>query len=199
MAVKKPKNTKDELIREQPLTYEDYASMPDDGNRYELDDGRLELMSPSASSKHQAIGSRILFELIRTCESDYVILYEVDVILSPREVRRPDLIMLHRDRLHLLTERGIEGPPDLAVEILSPYSLRRDKVRKRQSYAKHGIPEYWIVDPASFVLEQYRLTGDRYELEDVYTGDEEIRSELLPCVSFTMFDIRSRIPDLPGH
>lgn len=197
--MKKPKHTKDELIREQSLTYEDYASLPDDGNRYELDDGQLELMSPGASSKHQAISGRMLIELTQTCESDYVILQDVDVILSQREVRRPDLIMINRNRLHLLTVRGVEGPPDLVVEILSPYSLRRDKVKKRRSYAKYGIPEYWIVDPVSYVLEQYRLAGEQYELEEVYTGDEVIRSELLPCVSFSMHDISSKIPDLPGH
>jgi Uma2 family endonuclease len=173
--------------------------MPDDGNRYELADGQLELISPAASPKHQAISGRMLIELTQTCESDYVILHEVDVILSSREVRRPDLIMLSRSRLHLLTGRGIEGPPNLVVEVLSPHSLRRDKVRKLKIYAKYSIPEYWIVDPASWVLEQFLLTDEKYELHDLYTGDELIQSELLPCVSFTMQDTVSKIPPELNH
>ena len=49
-------------------------------------------------------------------------------------------------RAHLVTERAIEGPPTLVVEILSPSTTRIDRVRKRELYAQYGIPYYWIVD-----------------------------------------------------
>ncbi|MBW5447103.1 Uma2 family endonuclease [Cohnella sp. CFH 77786] len=192
------KEKKPGIIRETPMTYGEYASLPEDGNRYELVDGFLELMSPSASTLHQLISHRIQFKLTQTCDRDNIILdAPIDLILSDREVRQPDLVVLHRSRLSLLTRRGIEGPPDLVAEILSPSSIRRDKVGKRNTYAKYGIPEYWIIDPASWTLEQYVLTDSgAYDLLDVFAGDEPVRSERLPCVSFTMEEVRTAIPDI---
>jgi Uma2 family endonuclease len=194
----KPKKQSD-LIKEQNMTYDDYAALPDDGNRYELAEGILELMSPGATARHQIVSSEIQSRLTQTCKLEYLILQApLDVILSDREVRQPDLIMIHRSRLEIITRRGIEGAPDLVVEILSPYSIRRDKVSKRKSYAKYGIPEYWVIDPPNESLEQYILKGDVYDLAEVYTGNEHVQSERLPCIAFTMQDIMSSIPELPN-
>jgi Uma2 family endonuclease len=185
-------------VRERPLTYDDYANLPDDGNRYELDDGVLELMSPSASAKHQMVSFQIEKRLAQRCETEYVILHApLDVILSPYEVRQPDIIMIHRSRLNIITKRGIEGPPDLVVEILSPSSLKRDKVRKRHAYARYLIPEYWIVDTANGALEQYVLRLHAYEIVELYQHEDAIHSEHIPCVSFTMKEIMDAIPELP--
>jgi len=64
---------------------------------------------------------------------------------------------------------------------------------------RDGIPEYWIIDPASWTLEQYVLTNDgSYELIDVFAGEEPVRSERLPCVAFTMEEVRGAIPDIPN-
>ncbi|XID91983.1 Uma2 family endonuclease [Paenibacillaceae bacterium WGS1546] len=83
-------------------------------------------------------------------------------------------------------------------EILSPYSVKRDKQRKLVAYAKYRIPEYWIVDPANEALEQYILAGDRYELLSVYEREETVRSDSLPCATFTMSQIMDAARDLPG-
>ncbi|GAX88461.1 Uma2 family endonuclease [Effusibacillus lacus] len=193
------KEKPEETVKEERLTYEDYAALPDvEGVRYELVDGVLELLTPSPTSKHQMISARMQFLLTQTCDEDYLILdAPMDVILSPYEVRQPDLIMVHRSRISIVSKRGIEGPPDLVVEILSPYSVKRDKVGKLKTYEKYGIPEFWIVEASGTYLEQYVLKDTKYELVEVFTGEEPVRSERLPCVSFTMNDILSRIPDLP--
>jgi hypothetical protein len=87
---------KSKIIREQSLTYDDYATLPEDGNRYELVDGALEMISPSASTKHQMVSSQIHNRLVQSCENEYFILdAPLDMILSPKEVRQPDLIMIH--------------------------------------------------------------------------------------------------------
>ncbi len=87
----------------------------------------------------------------------------IDVILSPYSVLQPDIALVRKSRGGLLTHRGIEGPPDLVVEILSPSSAERDRGRKMQIYAHYGVPEYWIVDGGRKVLEQYSLmTGRQY-------------------------------------
>ncbi|MEX2460741.1 MAG: Uma2 family endonuclease [Paenibacillaceae bacterium] len=188
-----------DLIREQPMSYDEYAALPEDGNRYELVEGILEMMSPGATARHQMMSFEMQSRLAQTCKLEYVILYApIDVILSNREVRQPDLVMIHRSRLEIITKRGIEGAPDLVIEILSPHSIRRDKVGKRRSYAKYGIPEYWVIDPPNEALEQYILNGDVYELAEVYIGDELVQSEHIPCIAFTMQDIMGSIPELPN-
>ncbi|MFK7697723.1 Uma2 family endonuclease [Paenibacillus sp. HJGM_3] len=189
---------KNPLIREQPLTYDDYANLPDDGNRYELDDGVLELMSPAPSPRHQVIGLKLAQIIMNTCESEYILLTPpIDVLLSNREVRQPDLVMVHRSRASIITKRAIEGPPDLVAEILSPHSIRRDKQRKLASYAKHGIPEYWIIDPRNEVLERYVNADGKYELQDIFMQDEPVRSDRLPCVSFTVAQLMAAAALLP--
>ena len=184
------------LVKEGGLTYEDYASL-DDGNSYELAGGQLELMSPAPSVIHQLVSFEIQKVLSRSCESDYIVLYApVDVILSTTEVRQPDLVLINRKRLDILSKRGVEGAPDLVVEILSPSTLRRDKIEKLKSYAFFQIHEYWIVDPENGILEQYTLHEDRYELVDIYQREEPITSTSITCVSFTMAAIMRNIPHL---
>lgn len=187
-------------IREQPMTYDDYKDLPfEEGVRYELVDGSLQLMSPSASAGHQLIVSNLRDELKRTCEEEYIILFApLDVILSDREVRQPDLLMIHRNRLSIITNRGVEGPPDLVAEILSPSSVKNDKISKMKSYARYNIPEYWIVDAGNDVLEQYVLEDGHYKLNNVYMDDETVRSDHIKCVAFTMKEMMSRIPHLPN-
>src|SRR5690625_482322 len=148
-------NKKKHVLREQPLTYDDYAAL-DDGIRYELVNGELELMTPTPTVTHQMISFELQRSLYDSCGNDYFVFYApVDLILSQTEVRQPDLMLVHRSRMDIITKRGIIGAPDLVVEILSPSTLKRDKLDKLHVYAKYAIPEYWIIEPELAVLEQY--------------------------------------------
>lgn len=118
---------KEPRVLDQPLTYDDYAALQDDA-RYELAGGVLELLFPAPSSRHQAVLLELNDLVRQTCKSEYIILaVPIDVILADTEVRQPDLVMVRRDRMDIITKRGIEGPPDLVVELLSPHSARRDR------------------------------------------------------------------------
>ncbi|WP_199615931.1 Uma2 family endonuclease [Paenibacillus alkalitolerans] len=185
-----------ERVKEQPVTYEVYAAMPEDGQRYEIVDGVLEMLSPGPSTSHQAVGGELEYVLKQSCKSDYVI-YDapLDVILSETDVRQPDIIMIHRSRLHILTPRGVEGVPDLVVEIVSPGSRKRDKVDKLKTYAKYGVAEYWIVDPDARTMEQFVLRDGSFELHNLFEGDDPVTSDKLPCVRFIISDIFKEIPD----
>jgi Uma2 family endonuclease len=97
-------------IKEQNLTYDDYADI-DDGKRYELVDGQLELMSPAPSVIHQLVSIELIKKFSQNCEKDYFILdAPVDVILSPSEIRQPDLVLIHRNRINILSNRGWKEP-----------------------------------------------------------------------------------------
>jgi len=189
------KKTYEELIKESPVTYDMYANMEDDGNRYEISDGALELMSPAPTPTHQSFVYEIQRRLNDSCRNEYIIYASpIDVILSATEVRQPDLIMIHRSRMEIIGGKGINGAPDLVVEITSKHSRRRDKVQKRIVYAKYGVPEYRIVDLTNFTLEQYVLDGGRYELAEVYAEDEIICSKVVPCASFSMNELVQELP-----
>lgn len=192
----KNNNGKKDVLKESQLTYDDYASI-NDGNRYELVQGQLELMSPSPSTIHQLILSELDDLISLHCKADYFIFFApIDMILSKHEVRQPDLVLVSRKRIGILTKRGIEGSPDLVVEILSPNSLKRDKIDKLKTYEHYKIPEYWIVDPNHRSLEQYLLKNGRYEIINIFQDDETVHSPTIKCISFTMKQIMDNLPFL---
>jgi len=188
-----------DLAREEPYTYDEYAELEDDGNRYELVDGRLELMT-SPLTEHQLISAELQRALYDTCGDQYVILNApIDLILSEYEVRQPDLILIRRERFHeVVGRRGIAGIPDVVAEILSPSMRKRDKRDKLIKYARYGIPEYWVIDPDSKSLEQYVLAGDRYDIVDVCEGEERIVSPNASCANFAIGELMARIPEIPA-
>lgn len=186
-------------IKEQTFTYDDYTQMSDDGKRYELVEGALELMTPAPTPKHQVLSSQLHNILMNSCQSEYIIFASpIDLILSISNVRQPDIIMVHRSKLDIITKRGIEGIPDLVAEILSPHSIKRDKHSKLRTYAQYQIPEYWIIDPANEVLEQYILSDGKYELLNLFEREEVVTSERISCAAFTMGHICDAAVDIPG-
>lgn len=160
------------------LTYSDYAALPDDGRRYELHRGELSV-TPSPGTRHQgaviALGSR-LFEHVKSRGLGKVFVAPTDCILSNVTVVQPDVLYIATDRLAIISERGIEGAPTLAVEVISPSSSRIDRDRKRKLYAEHSVPYYWIVDPVGRSVEAYRLAG----LEYVQVGSVTTQPTALP-------------------
>lgn len=186
-------------VKEGRLCYDDYAAL-DDGLRYELADGVLELMRPGPSAVHQFNLVHLLDVLRDSCASEFLFLSSpIDVILSEYEVRQPDIVAIRRDRAHIITRRGIDGPPDLVVEIVSPTSAKRDRQDKFQVYAQYNIPEYWIVTAELSTLEQYVLDEGKYGVVPmVYAGEDIVQSRVLECARFTMADVISRLPELPN-
>lgn len=151
-------------------TYEEFARLPDDGNRYEVIAGEL-YVTPAPETPHQEASARLFMEL-RGFASEHglgkVLFAPVDVLLADGDYLEPDIVFVRTDHLHYKTKRGIEGPPDLVVEILSPTTARQDRGAKRERYAHFGIPEYWIVDTDRRRIEIHRL-ADSLSLPRVVT------------------------------
>ena len=190
---------KKNVIKEEHSTFVDYAKLPDDGIPYELANGVLQAMTPAPHPIHQLVSQELAYQLKQTCQHEYIIFVApIDLILSDYEVRQPDLLMIHKDRTELVTNRGIEGAPDLIVEILSPSSIKRERMDKLHTYAKYQIKEYWLIDPIQKFMEQHILNKDRYVLNEVYMQNETIKSSHIPCAHFSMEDIFEEIPDLPN-
>lgn len=156
------------------LTYEDYVQLPNDGKRYEILGGELSV-TPARSTKHQ-VASANLFKLVSRYTDDNKLgrlLYApIDLILESTSILQPDLVFIANARQSIITERAIEGVPDLVVEILSPATTRTDRITKAQIYARHKVPAYWIVDPDQESLEIYFLDGDGYRLTATLQGEK---------------------------
>ena len=146
------------------LTYDDLALFPDDGKRHELIDGE-HFVTPSPSVRHQEIAQnlyRILDGFARERQLGKVFVVAVDVVLSRHDVVVPDLQFVSAARSGLLTAAHLAGPPDLAVEVLSPSGRRRDEVLKRDLYERVGVVEYWLVDPAAESVKVFVREGERF-------------------------------------
>src|SRR5258708_14880926 len=146
-------------------TYEEYYKLDDD-QRYEIIDGNL-LMAPAPDTSHQNWSRnlfRILDEYVRKHKLGEVFYAPLDVILDAGNVIEPDLVFVSTANAGLIQRRGVFGAPDLLIEIVSPSSVRRDRYDKKELYARFGVKEYWIGDPANRTLEILTLKNGRYEL-----------------------------------
>jgi len=146
------------------LDYSDLLAAPDDGKRYELVQGDL-FVTPSPSPAHQRISRRLqrqLEDFFHDRSTGEVFNAPIDLILTNQDVLVPDLLVVTQPQ-HI-TKRGIEGPPLVVVEILSPSTQRQDRGTKARRYAELGVEHYWIVDPVKKRFECHRLTGDAFRL-----------------------------------
>ncbi|MBI5496637.1 MAG: Uma2 family endonuclease [Deltaproteobacteria bacterium] len=148
-----------------PYTYEAYRLIPHDGRRWELIDGDL-YVNPAPTPWHQVVSRRLQHTLMDQLEEPgiaWVFDAPVDVILDPTNTVEPDLVLVRCTRRESITGRGIEAPPDVVVEILSPSNRAHDQVLKRLTYARFNIPEYWVVDPEVGSVEVLRLVDGQYQ------------------------------------
>ena len=175
------------------LTYEDYCQIPSDENRYEVIDGAL-FMSPSPVERHQRIFINLIIRLGPFVEeSGLGRLYGApfDVILSDHNVVQPDLLFVSKERLSIITEKNVQGAPDLLIEILSESNRRQDEVVKRKVYESHGVQEYWVVDPVLEIVKVYRLKEGKYEkAEELRQGTQDmVPTPLLPGFACRVADV----------
>jgi Uma2 family endonuclease len=162
-----------DLILPGRVTYEQYRQFPSDGMRYEILDGELDV-TPVPSPRQQFASKklqRILEEFFESGGQYVVFNAPLDVILADTDVVQPDLVVASRAQI---SERGVEGAPLLLVEILSPSSIPLDRQAKAARYRTHGVPHYWIVDPAARTLECLRLVGEAYLLDASGREDDRL-------------------------
>jgi Uma2 family endonuclease len=178
-----------------PYTYEDYRTLPEDmSRRYELLHGEL-YMVPAPSTRHQRILGNLHLRLRTHADSHRlgeVLLAPVDVILgqgSGREVAQPDIIFIAHARRDIIKLHGIEGAPDLVIEILSAGTAERDRGYKRTLYARYRVPEYWIVDPDARTVEVYVTSGEGLADPTTFPADAALTSALFTGLAIPLAGI----------
>jgi Uma2 family endonuclease len=175
------------------FSYRHYASLPDDGRRFELLDGELVEMSPAPLSEHQRILMALSLHLanfVRRRRLGEVMVYPIDVILADDVVVQPDLLFLAQARRHLVKRRGVRGGPDLVIEVLSA-DAKRDREIKRRIYGRHGIREYWIVDPEARTIEVLDHPEKGFVLRQAFPLGTALTTPMLPGLELPIDEVFS--------
>ncbi len=175
------------------FTYEDYLLFPDDGKRHELIDGE-HFVTPSPIIKHQRISVKLLTALenfLKQSGVGEVFAAPCDVVLSDVDVVEPDLLLVLSTHASIITEKNIQGAPDLVIEILSERARKTDEVIKRKLYERYGVTEYWIVDPELETIKIYRLTDKRFvrQAELSREAGNTLSTSLLPGLQIPLSEI----------
>jgi Uma2 family endonuclease len=166
------------------MTIDDLEAMPEDGNRYEVIEGEL-FVSRAPGLPHQIVTANIVHQLMNYLDKNPIgrILPTPGLILSPFSGVIPDLVFYsHARGAEIIANDRLNAAPEIVIEILSPgrENISRDRIGKRQLYAKHGVSEYWIVDSENRSLEVYRLANQNLELATVLGNNDEVTSPSLP-------------------
>lgn len=171
------------------MTYRDWLAIPKDGFRHEIIEGDW-FMSPAPGTPHQQVSMKLSillgkFILERALGSFFAA--PVDVVLSDEDVVEPDLVFVSSVRASILTEKNILGAPDLVIEVLSPTTASVDRGRKRDLYERHGVREYWIVDPDSRTVQIHEFVERRRVRS--YRDIDSFASDLFPGLTIRAAEI----------
>lgn len=173
----------------QRMTFEEYLRLPEEKGRCEFVAGWV-LREPSPGSGHQAVVMNLavlLWGYCRRTRKGVAFVAPFDVVLSRDLVVQPDLLYVAAERTAIITERNVQGPPDLVVEVVSPFSRRKDRLLRLEQYVRHGVREVWLADPARRTLEVFApaeraaVEGEpHYMVAGTFAAGERIRSRVLP-------------------
>jgi Uma2 family endonuclease len=162
------------------FTYKDYLHMPED-KRYELIEGDF-FMAPSPAEHHQRISGNLYSALRKFVQEHglgFVYYAPFDVVLSEENVLQPDILFISKGCSEIITERNVQGAPDLIIEIISEATEYHDREIKQKLYARFGVKEYWLVDPHEKTVEVMVLGEEGFENVGIYKGEASLKSPIL--------------------
>ena len=170
------------------FTYNDYVRWPDD-ERWEIINGEAYAMTPAPTIRHQKISLYLsslcaVFFKGKGCEPFAA---PTDVVFDEQNIVQPDLLVVCDQ--NKITEKNIQGAPDLIVEIISPSTALKDKREKKTLYERFGVREYLIVYPTEELVERFALTDGRYGNADVFGWDEMISLAAFPELRLNLWEV----------
>ncbi len=170
-------------------TADDYLLLGEIKTPCQLINGEL-IMSPAPNPEHQRISGKLFKILDKATQGTGEVFYApIDLYMNEKNVFQPDLVYLSDQNKKHLTARGIEGPPDIVVEIISPSNSYTDRNQKKDSYLAFKIKEYWIVDPGNRTIEIYTPEGGGDVPVSFVSTEGEITSSLEQKIRFNLKEI----------
>ncbi|HTG55958.1 MAG TPA: Uma2 family endonuclease [Niabella sp.] len=185
-----------QLDRNKKYTYADYLTWRFK-EAVELIKGKLFILSPAPASWHQKIAANLVLKIGNHFDGQ-----NCNMFFAPFDVRlmknkssdyeittvvQPDICVICDEAK--IDERGCIGAPDLIIEILSPYTAKKDMNEKFNLYEENGVNEYWVVFPDTKAINQYFLKEGRYEFIDPLFMGQSITSTVFPRLSIELKDI----------
>lgn len=173
-----------EAIRTR-MTAAEFDQLPETNTPTELIEGEL-IVSPSPMPKHQRVSRctvGVLEDLIPNGEIFYA---PMDVYFDDENIPQPDIIWVAEGSRCKITDKRLEGAPDLIVEIFSPGTVSRDKIGKFELYERYGLREYWMIDPNEAYIEVYRHEDGRFIRQGTYAPGSTFESAVLGGKSVTV-------------
>lgn len=150
----------------QRWTYAEFARLPREGaRRHEIIDAEL-VVTPAPALRHQRVVTRlvsILHAFVESHDLGEVFAGPVDVLFAEGDYLEPDVVFVRAGRSEVLTDRGVEGAPDLVVEVTSPSTAARDRGVKLERYRRYGVAEYWVVDADRDTIDVWYLVRDAHK------------------------------------
>ena len=176
------------------LTAADYRRLTPAGEPpwYELIDGALYQMA-SPARKHQRVVGKLLrllmnHETVTGHGETYVARF--DVQLDDENVFQPDVCWFSPERARdFLKDGGAYGPPNLVVEVISPSSALKDKEKKRRACARHGVEEFWLVDPILEQVQVYRFAENLERPVAFLERGDTLATALLPGLEIALAEV----------
>lgn len=179
-------------------TYADWEQLPDDGNRYEIIEGAL-YVTTAPSFFHQWIIQHLYRKLGIPAEDAglaYVALAPIGLLMPGCDPVQPDFVVILKQNADIIRDRRIFGVPDLIVEVISPGSAAYDEGVKLEAYARAGVPEYAVIEPATRKLRLYTLDvpGEFAAPREFGEGDM-LSFACLPEITLNVSDLFANAPD----
>ncbi|MBX2891201.1 MAG: Uma2 family endonuclease [Saprospiraceae bacterium] len=178
------------------ITWETFREMdiPEgDNSIYELINGEI-MRRASPNSPHQRVSFKLsvefgIYNKKKKAGEFFTAPFDVFFDEHTAEVQ-PDLLFVSNERSFIVQpNNGIVGAPDLIVEIISPGTVDRDRIMKKDVYERFAVKEYWVVDPAYKSVEVHVMENNRYQLFSFAEAKGKITSSVLPNFSLEVSKI----------
>lgn len=155
------------MVRRTPTgttTFTEFMELIPEDQKADLLEGVIYVASPENSEHNRLIRwlTMVLGPFIESRELGELTINKVAYRLSDRSAPEPDLGFVAVQRVDRIKPGYVDGPPDLAVEIVSPDSIDRDYEYKRARYEAGGVGEYWIIDPLERTTTFLVREGERF-------------------------------------
>jgi Uma2 family endonuclease len=205
----------DRIKNDRHYTFEDYLAL-NDGKRWEIIDGALYLAAPKEGAEHKEVLGYLFSQFYiyskdrksEESKSPLAIRYlrgkKCAVYATPFDVRLPKHGETFKNASSIVTpditiisdmgkldSKGYKGSPDMIIEILSPWTAKIDKVIKFNLYERHGVREYWIVDPVNQLVNRFSYDGNlrEYMKADLFGRDDIITPVIFPELEINLEDV----------
>jgi Uma2 family endonuclease len=166
-------------------TFDDFLLLVKEYEKADLLDGVIYMASPESTDDNELGGwlYSLMSQFAQETKQGKCYYTRVAFRITEKRGPEPDVAFVTKERLHIVEHGFIDGPPDIAVEIVSPDSVDRDYNLKRSIYEAAGVKEYWIIDPDEQKVTFLRRQGQQFV--EISPRNGRYESQVLAGFCFT--------------